>query len=806
MPAGTYTITAQAIATDPGQAKKDPAGPNMPTWTGVSAPVNIRVNAAPTLSLTAPVAGSVFNPPASIAVSANAADADGSVAKVDFYAGTTLIGTATGAPYSITWANPAPGAYSLTAVATDSDGASTRSATVAMRVNAPPTVSLTSPANNAVFNAPASITLTAGAADADGQIAKVEFFQGTTLLATVTGAPYTYTWSGIAAGNYSLSARATDNDGAAATSAAVSVNVNAPPTVTLTAPANNAVISAPASITLSAAASDADGNIAKVDFYQGTRLIGTATAVPYSYTLASVAAGSYSYSAVATDNQGATTRSAAITVIVNAPPTVTLSSPANNAGYTAPAAITLTANAQDSDGTIAKVEFYQGATLIGTATAAPYSYAWQNVPAGSYSLSAVATDERGAATTSTPVSVRVNAAPTVAITAPANNAVFNAPASITLTASAADADGSVARVDFYQGTSLIGGASAAPFSVDWTNVAAGSYSVTALATDNLGATTTSAPVTVKVNAPPAVALTSPAGNASYTAPASITLTANAQDGDGSIAKLEFLQGTTVLATLTAAPYTFAWTNVAQGTYVLSARATDNRGATATSAAVTVSVNSGVAALYFIHPDHLNTPRLIADETGTTVWKWDQQEPFGNDTPNGDPNSTGAAFDFPLRFPGQYADKETGLAYNMMRDYDSGIGRYVQSDPIGLSGGLNTYLYVRANPLSQMDPSGLITPMGVSIGGFCILASGANIIHDLGTLTKVLEEINKANAKIKELEAKCPTAEAKAAIQLEIDEVRRNAAGLALQKGALGLRLAGAIAVSLTICPAVAAFF
>ncbi len=61
---------------------------------------------------------------------------------------------------------------------------------------------------------------------------------------------------------------------------------------------------------------------------------------------------------------------------------------------------------------------------------------------------------------------------------------------------------------------------------------------------------------------------------------------------------------------------------------------------------------------------MNTPRLIADGTGTTVWRWDQQEPFGNDVPNGDPNSTGAAFEFPLRFPGQYADRETNLYYNV----------------------------------------------------------------------------------------------------------------------------------------------
>jgi RHS repeat-associated protein len=113
------------------------------------------------------------------------------------------------------------------------------------------------------------------------------------------------------------------------------------------------------------------------------------------------------------------------------------------------------------------------------------------------------------------------------------------------------------------------------------------------------------------------------------------------------------------------------------------------------------------ALFFIHPDHLNTPRLVADSTGTTVWKWDQQEPFGADTPNGDPGNTGTTFDLPLRLPGQFFDKETNQHYNYLRDcYDPAIGRYCQSDPIGLDGGLNTYAYVEANPLFNSDSFGL----------------------------------------------------------------------------------------------------
>src|SRR5437773_86841 len=70
-----------------------------------------------------------------------------------------------------------------------------------------------------------------------------------------------------------------------------------------------------------------------------------------------------------------------------------------------------------------------------------------------------------------------------------------------------------------------------------------------------------------------------------------------------------------------------------------------------------ATNVGAAAVYYIHPDHLNTPRMIANSTGTTVWRWDQGEPFGNDVPNNNPSGAGA-FDFPLRFPGQYFDRET----------------------------------------------------------------------------------------------------------------------------------------------------
>ncbi|HZR03370.1 MAG TPA: Ig-like domain-containing protein [Burkholderiales bacterium] len=213
------------------------------------------------------------------------------------------------------------------------------------------------------------------------------------------------------------------------------------------------------------------------------------------------------------------------------------------------------------------------------------------------------------------------------------------------------------------------------------------------------------------NSPPSVSLVSPTAGATFNAPASITLTATASDPDGTIQKVDFFYGgTNLITTVTTAPYTFTWTNVPQGNYSLTAVATDNQNASTTSAPVSITVNR-VPGLQFVHVDHLNTPRAIYDDQQHLEWKWDQQEPFGDNAPDENPSGLGS-FTFPLRFQGQYADNETTLAHNFFRDYSASIGRYEESDPIGLRGGLNTYAYVRANPLRRSDRLGLW-----GIGGF-----------------------------------------------------------------------------------------
>ena len=107
---------------------------------------------------------------------------------------------------------------------------------------------------------------------------------------------------------------------------------------------------------------------------------------------------------------------------------------------------------------------------------------------------------------------------------------------------------------------------------------------------------------------------------------------------------------------------------------------------------------GPVAPLYVHADHLGTPRLGTGSAGSVAWRWDSTA-FGTGAPSG-------SVIFNLRLPGQYYDAETGLHQNWMRSYDPATGRYVQSDPIGLNGGINTYAYVNGNPLMYMDPMGL----------------------------------------------------------------------------------------------------
>jgi RHS repeat-associated protein len=161
--------------------------------------------------------------------------------------------------------------------------------------------------------------------------------------------------------------------------------------------------------------------------------------------------------------------------------------------------------------------------------------------------------------------------------------------------------------------------------------------------------------------------------------------------------------------------------------------------------------SGGVNIYYVHTDHLNSPRKVAQpSTGTLAWRWDS-DPFGTAAPDQNPAGLGT-FLYDLRFPGQYYQAETGLNQNWDRDYDPLVGRFAEPDPMGRLSGIDPYRYVHNNPVSLVDPSGLFSVAPAVIEQALAragLAEAAGLgpedpLADLAAVALALETIVAAN--------------------------------------------------------------
>ena len=279
------------------------------------------------------------------------------------------------------------------------------------------------------------------------------------------------------------------------------------------------------------------------------------------------------------------------------PPTIIQACPSQ--GTTGRLNVTLCANTSDAVG-VTRVEYYRdNGILLGTSTQVNSSFilSWdtRTVPNGSYTLYSRAYDAAGNTGTSASVSVTVNndlTPPTTTLTGPTTGSTLSLTA--TLTASATD-DSSVSRVEFYQGSVLIGTASYSPYRVSWdtTRVPNGSYTLTSRAYDPTGNVGTSSGVVVTVDnetVPPTTSLTSPAPGTSVAM--QVTLTADASDNVG-VTGVEFYWGSTLIGIDRTAPYSITWntSSVSNGAYTLTTRAYDAAGNVGTSAGVTLTVSN-----------------------------------------------------------------------------------------------------------------------------------------------------------------------------------------------------------------------
>ncbi len=286
---------------------------------------NPPANVAPVVNITAPAATITVPYTTVVPLRATATDADGTVAQVQFFDGATSLGIDFTAPYQAAFTAPSvDGSHPITAVATDNEGLATTSAVRTINVgNSPPTASITAPAAGTVYIVGDVVTINATSNDTDGQVNSLQIkVDGVAVGAPANGLLASLTASAAytsVLGVHTLTATATDNNGGVFTSAPVSITVNANqlPTVALGSISATPALGVP--LTLTATASDPDGTIASVEFYNnGVFIPGTVTSAAgvYSLTFTPSVQGATSFTAKATDNKGGIKVSVAVPVVI----------------------------------------------------------------------------------------------------------------------------------------------------------------------------------------------------------------------------------------------------------------------------------------------------------------------------------------------------------------------------------------------------------------------------------------------------------------------------------------------------------
>ena len=554
------------------------------------------INEPPNIIFYSPV-NAIFTAPANFSLAATVTDVDGKVAKVEFYKGDVLLVTDSVAPYETPIAALVQGDYKFKVKAYDNLGSTatfTKSITINSSTttpsNQPPSVAFMLPTTY-TFAPPATIKLEAYAKDPDGTVTLVEFFNNDVLIGSSTTAPYTAMLSSLPTGIYKVKIKATDNSGFSSSvtreiKVQVPVAANLPPTVAITAPTAYSFL-APAAFDIKAEAKDPDGSVAYVVFYKNDDIIRIDSVAPYTASLSGLPEGNYILRAKAVDNNGASltysrTLLVAKPVVANVPPTVKVEVKSNN-GFVAPSDLVVNADAKDIDGTIKKVEFSFGSGVYSVDSIAPYTAAINGFPVGTYTLTVKAYDNKGATSTATlsvtitAINSNINQAPIVKLDITPLNTTL--PATVLIKVDAKDPDGTVKKVIFYQGDTQIGVDSVAPYEQQLANLPAGNYVFKAKAIDNKGAYSIGY-ISYSIGAPvqnkyPEVKFTLPTSTYILGPAPVITLSANASDADGKVVSVAFYNGDKILYVDSIAPYTFDWKNVANGTYVIKAKAIDN---------------------------------------------------------------------------------------------------------------------------------------------------------------------------------------------------------------------------------------
>lgn len=291
-------------------------------------------------------------------------------------------------------------------------------------------------------------------------------------------------------------------------------------------------------------------------------------------------------------------------VLGNAAPVVAITAPTESQVFDLGSTVDMRFNALDADGTVTSVVIFLNHTAVSTNIGPQYSYVRNDLPAGSYRLDAVVTDNKDESSSAYPINFTVrspnNVLPTVTLDSPASGAQYSVGSTAAFIATPADADGTISRVDFYIGTLLVQSKTTSPWSFNWIGPPGTNFTATVRAFDNSGGGATSSPPVlvsftnnppILTNQAPVVSISSPANGSVYVAPATVGVSIEATDSDGTISKVDLFINDALHVSLTTAPYTTTVSNFNAGTWRLRAIAYDNSGTNTQTGTTTITVNA-----------------------------------------------------------------------------------------------------------------------------------------------------------------------------------------------------------------------
>ncbi|SER03155.1 hypothetical protein SAMN05421690_100634 [Nitrosomonas sp. Nm51] len=588
------------------------------------------VNLPPDVDLTAPSSGTEFIQGDPILLTANANDADGNIAKVEFYADDVLLGEDTGSPFEFSWSSATVGTHTLKAVAIDDKNKKTTSSNISITVNSttvvnlPPTINLVSPVTGTSFQTGASISLSATADDSDGIVTKVAFYANGNLLGEVSSAPFEFAWTNPTTGTHNLNAIATDDNGATAASQISQV------TVTQSGSGNNIIISLQQGL---------DDYMGTVDSYMYEYF----DSVNYgeNILLQDKINGSRFASVIRFaifDNEGgpvpdgATITSAKLSlfktsfydhvyrahrILLNwSENDVTWEQRESGAVWNVSGGLGFGQDIADIPDGESAVGWSPGwldldvTSGVQAMSVTGQNHGWRLLPvSGNSNTKKFASSEYETDPALRPIleieyipdTGTVNLPPDVDLTAPSSGTEFIQGDPILLTANASDPDGIITKVEFYADGVLLGEDTGSPYEFSWNSATAGAHTLLAVATDDDGkqATSLSASISVSnlINQPPTVTLTAPGAGAIFETGDPILITADANDSDGNITKVAFYANGALLGEVTQSPYEYSWLDATEGMHTLHVVATDDGALTVNSASVgidvTQSANNGL---------------------------------------------------------------------------------------------------------------------------------------------------------------------------------------------------------------------